>query len=52
MSWKKSASAQFQLSEAEVIPVVKKYNSRTGHDSAIFKKVQEALVELEIKVTR
>jgi len=37
---------QFQLSEAEAQAAVEKFRFRTGYDSAIFKKVQEALVGL------
>jgi hypothetical protein len=52
LSWKKLASVQFQLSQAEAKSAVHKFTSRTGYDSAIFKKVQEALVDLETKASR
>jgi hypothetical protein len=52
LSWKKLASVQFQLSLAEAKSAVEKFRSRTGHDPAIFDKVQKALVELEGKASR
>jgi hypothetical protein len=52
LSWKKHASMQFQLSEAEAKAAVKKFTSGAGYDPAIFKKVQGALIELEGKASR
>jgi hypothetical protein len=51
LSWK-TASAQFQLSEAEAKSAAEKFSSGTGHDSAIFKKVQKALIDLEGKASQ
>jgi hypothetical protein len=50
LSWK-TASAQFQLSEAEAKSAVKRFGSGTGHDPAIFNKVQRALWDLETKLS-
>ena len=52
LSWKKAASMQFQLSEAEARAAVEKFTSGAGYDPANFNKVQEALVGLERKATR
>jgi hypothetical protein len=52
LRWKQTASTQFQLSEAEVKSAVKKFMAGTGHDPAIFNKVQDALAELERKASR
>ena len=52
LSWKKHASMQFQLSEAEAKAAVKKFTSGTDYDPAIFNKVQRALAELETKASR
>jgi hypothetical protein len=52
LSWKKSASVQFQLSQAEVKAAVKRFKAGTGHDPAIFDKVQRAVAVLEGKASR
>ena len=49
MSWKKSASAPFQLSEAEAQAAVKKFKAGTGYDDALLDKVRRALIDLEEK---
>jgi hypothetical protein len=52
LRWNKASSTQFQLSEAEAKAAVKRFKAGTGHDPAIFKKVQGALIELEGKASR
>ena len=52
LRWNKASSVKFQLSEAEAKSAVQMFRSRTGYDPAIFKKVQEALTDLERKASR
>jgi hypothetical protein len=52
LRWKMIPSVQFQLSQAEAKSAVKKFMAGTGHDPAIFNKVQKALVDLEGKASR
>jgi hypothetical protein len=47
--WKQTASAQFKLSQTEVKSAVEKFMAGTGHEPAIFNKVQKALLDLEGK---
>jgi len=51
LRWNKTSSVQFQLSKAEAKSAVKKFMAGTGHDPAIFNKVQKALVDLEGKAS-
>jgi len=52
LCWKQTASTRFQLSEAEAKSAAKKFRSRAGYGPAIFNKVQDALADLENKVSR
>jgi hypothetical protein len=52
MSWRKTASVRFQLSEAEATSALKKFRSGAGYDPAIFDKVQRALADVEEKASR
>ena len=52
LSWNKASSVWLQLSQAEAISAVKNFRSGTGHDPAIFDKVQRAVAELEGKASR